>query len=55
VALPLVSLLLLLLLVVTLNRGVLERLGMPGVVRLGLIWATVFAGLALVGRLLGLV
>jgi hypothetical protein len=51
----LVSLVLVLVLVVTLNRGYFERLGVSGTARLLLIWAVVFAGLALVGRLLGMV
>jgi hypothetical protein len=55
VAFGIVYLLLVLLLWVGFNRGLFEQLGLSGVVRLGLVWAVVFAGLALAGRLLGLV
>ncbi len=53
-ALPLVSLLLALLLLLAFSRGILVRLGFGRSLRLLLLWGVILAGGALTVRLLGL-
>ncbi len=49
----LVSLVAVLILVIALNRGMFERLGVSGTLRLVLIWGSIFAGLVLLATVAG--
>jgi uncharacterized membrane protein YtjA (UPF0391 family) len=51
--LRIVFLLAVLILVISLNRGMFERLGWPGTVRMALIWGSIFVGLALLASIIG--
>lgn len=51
--LRLVFLVAVLILVVSLNRGMFERLGLPGTLRLVLIWASIFVGMVLLASIVG--
>jgi hypothetical protein len=51
--LRIVFLLAVLILLVALNRGMFERLGVSGTLRLVLIWASIFVGLVLLASIIG--